>query len=90
MAGHADTKISSSLNKRAMIQRVIDDEPDPWVIMKPSRKDPADPEDLCIFENPAEQTRAYAEIPLAWFQNNEIDKIKNSIQESLRQAQSKR
>ena len=73
-------------NKREMIQAIIDDEPEPWIIMKPSRQDPADPEPLCIFENPAADTRARAEIPLEWFQRRELGKIKESIQQSLRQA----
>jgi dienelactone hydrolase len=77
----------SHLNKRAMIQSIIDDEPEPWIIMKPSRKNPTDPEDLCIFENPAAQTRACTRIPLAWFRNREMDRIKRTIQESLGQAQ---
>jgi hypothetical protein len=69
-----------------MIQAIIDDEPEPWIIMKPSRRDPEDPEPLCIFENPAADTRARAEIPLEWFQRRELGKIKESIQQSLRQA----
>jgi hypothetical protein len=74
-------------NKREMIQAIIDEEPEPWVIMKPSRQDPVDPEALCIFENLAEQTQARAEIPLEWFQNQELQKIKQAIQQSLRHAQ---
>jgi hypothetical protein len=74
-------------NKREMIQAVIDEEPEPWIIMKPSRQDPTDPEELCIFENPAEHTQARTEIPLEWFQNREVDKIKGAIQRSLRNAQ---
>jgi hypothetical protein len=74
-------------NKREMIQAVIDEEPEPWIIMKPSRQDPTDTEPLCIFENPAEDTQARAEIPLEWFQNHELEKIKQAIQQSLRNAQ---
>jgi hypothetical protein len=73
-------------NKRAMIQAFIDDEREPWIIMKPSRQDPTDPEPLCIFENPAEDTQARTEIPLEWFQNRELEKIKQAIQQSLRNA----
>jgi hypothetical protein len=73
-------------NKREMIQAIIDDEPEPWIIMKPSRQDPADSEPLCIFENPAADTQARAEIPLEWFQRRKLGKIKESIQQSLRQA----
>jgi hypothetical protein len=76
-------------NKREMIQTVIDQEEEPWIIMKPSRKNPTDPEPLCIFENPAAQTQAKAEIPLAWFQNRELQKIREAIQQSLRQAETK-
>lgn len=76
-------------NKREIIKAVIDQEEEPWIIMKPSRKNPTDPEPLCIFENPAAQTQAKAEIPLAWFQNRELHKIKEAIQQSLRQAESK-
>ena len=74
-------------NKREMIQAIIDEEPEPWVIMKPSRQDPVDPEALCIFENPAEQRQARAEIPFEWFQNQDLEKIKQAIQQSLRHAQ---
>ncbi|MPZ78349.1 MAG: hypothetical protein GEU77_17720 [Deltaproteobacteria bacterium] len=73
-------------NKREMIQAVIDEEQEPWIIMKPSREDPTDPEPLCIFENPAEQTQAKTEIPVAWFQNRELQKIKDAIQQSLGRA----
>jgi hypothetical protein len=74
-------------NKREMIQAVIDDEQEPWIIMKPSRQDPMDQEPLCIFENPAEDTQARVEIPLEWFQNRQLEKIKQAIQQSLRNAQ---
>ena len=74
-------------NKRAMIQAVIDEEEEPWIIMKPSRQHPSDPEPLCVFENPAEHTRAKTEIPLEWFENRQMAKIQEAIQQSLRQAQ---
>ena len=71
-----------------MIQAIIDEEPEPWIIMKPSRRDPTDTEELCIFENPADHTRATAELPLAWFQKGELEKIKEAIRQSLLHAQS--
>lgn len=74
-------------NKRELIQAIIDDEPEPWIIMKPSRKDPADPEPLCIFENPAANTQARTEIPLEWFERRELGKIKDAVQQSLRHAE---
>jgi dienelactone hydrolase len=81
------TKDMELLNKREMIQAIIDEEPEPWIIMKPSRNDPADPESLCIFENPSEHTQARAPIPLAWFEGRQSEKIKEAIRHSLRHAQ---
>jgi hypothetical protein len=72
-----------------MIQAVLDEEREPWIIMKPSRQDPWDPEPLCIFENPAAQTEARAEIPLAWFRGRESEKIREAVQTSLQQAEPK-
>ena len=73
-------------NKREIIQAVIDEEEEPWIIMKPSRQDPTDQEAVCVFENPAEQTQAKVEIPVTWFENRELQKIKMAIQQSLRHA----
>jgi hypothetical protein len=73
-------------NKREIIQAVIDEEEEPWIIMKPSRQDPTDQEAVCVFENPAEQMQAKVEIPAEWFQNRELQKIKDAIQQSLRHA----
>ena len=52
--------------------------------MKPSRQDPTDQEAVCVFKNPADQTQAKVEIPAEWFQNRELQKIKDAIQQSLR------
>jgi len=49
--------------------------------------DPTDPEPLCIFENPAADTQAKAEIPLEWFQNRELQKIEHAICQSVQGAQ---
>jgi putative phosphoribosyl transferase len=87
LAAQPQTKTNRELpNKREIIQAVIDEEEEPWVIMKPSRQDPANSEALCIFENPAEQTQAKAELPIAWFQNQELQRIKEAIRQSLRHA----
>jgi putative phosphoribosyl transferase len=87
LAAQPQTRTNRELpNKREMIQAIIDEEEEPWVIMKPSRQDPADTAALCIFENPAEQTQAKAEIPIAWFQKQELQRIKEAIRQSLRHA----
>ena len=55
--------------------------------MKPSRHNPTDSDPLCVFENPAEHTRAKASIPLVWFEDTDIEKIREAIHSSLRQAE---
>ena len=77
----------SEKKKILLIQAIIDEEPEPWIIMKPSGGNPADPESPCIFENPSEHTQARAEIPLAWFEGRQSEKIKEAIRHSLRHAQ---
>lgn len=74
-------------SKREIIQAIIDEEEEPWIIMKPSRYHPRDPDTLCIFENPAEHTRARVDIPLEWFQERNLERIKQAIRQSLRQPE---
>jgi len=55
--------------------------------MKPSRNDPADPEDLCIFQSPRRWKEARVEIPMSWVANQELDKIQSAVLEALEHAQ---
>lgn len=75
------------INKRQILQAIIDEFDDPWIIMKPSRYDPTDSDSLCIFENPAQHTQAKRDIPNAWFEHAEVSKIREAVQLSLRQAE---
>lgn len=74
-------------NKREWLQEIIDNMDEPWIIMKPSRHDPADADPLCVFENPANQTQAKVDIPGEWFQDGDTDKIRDAVQRSLDGAQ---
>jgi hypothetical protein len=77
------------LNKRKIIQSIIDDEEGPWIVMKPSVANPNDSDRLCIFENPGKLTEAAVEIPPEWFQKNELEKIRQAIHEGLQHARVK-
>jgi hypothetical protein len=77
------------LNKRKIIQSIIDDEEGPWIVMKPSVANPNDPDRVCIFENPGKLTEATVEIPPDWFQKNELEKIRQAIHEGLQHARVK-
>lgn len=70
-------------NKREILQAIIDDVQEPWIIMKPSRFDPTDSDSLCVFENPEQQIQAKTDIPQAWFENAELEKIKAAVHRSL-------
>jgi hypothetical protein len=74
------------VNKREVLQSILDKEDDFWIIMKPSRNHPTDPDDLCIFQNPAQYKEARVEIPTRWFMNNEFDKIESTVLDAIEHA----
>jgi hypothetical protein len=74
-------------SKREILQDIIDDVEEPWIIMKPSRFDPADSDSLCVFENPEQQIQAKTDIPSAWFENAEVEKIKEAVHRSLERGE---
>jgi len=74
-------------NKREILQSILDKEDELWIIMKPSRADPTDPEDLCIFQNPGRYKEARVEIPLSWFLNQEIEKIQSAVVDAIEHAE---
>lgn len=74
-------------NKREIIQAILDKEKDLWIIIKPSRFDPTDPDYLCVFQDPAHYKEARVEIPTAWFQDREIERIEEAIQQAIRRAE---
>lgn len=75
-------------NKREVLQTIIDKEDGLWIIMKPSRSDPADPEDLCVFQNPRRWTEARVDIPTSWFMNQEFEKIESAVLDAIENAKS--
>ena len=74
-------------NKREVLQSILDKEDDPWIIMKPSRNDPTDPEDLCVFQNPARWKEARVEIPISWFLNQEFEQIERVVLDAIEHAE---
>jgi hypothetical protein len=41
-------------NKRKILESIINEQDDFWIIMKPSRNNPTDSDYLWVFQNPAE------------------------------------
>lgn len=74
------------LNKREVLQSILDKEDDFWIIMKPSRNYPTDPDDLCVFQNPAQYKEARAEIPTQWFMEEAFDKIESTVLDAIEHA----
>ena len=74
-------------SKREVIQEILDREDDLWIIMKPSRKNPEDTDELCVFQNPARWKEARAEIPNAWFAGPETEKIEKAVRDALERAE---
>jgi hypothetical protein len=75
-------------NKREILQSILDEEDDLWIIMKPSRNNPTDPEQLCVFQNPGQWKEARAEIPTSWFLNREFEKIETAVRHAIEHAES--
>ncbi len=71
------------VNKHNILQEILDREEDLWIVIKPSRLQPADPDSLCIFQNPGKFTEARAEIPTAWFGDEEFNKIEEAVRDAL-------
>ncbi len=74
-------------NKRNILQDLIDQEEELWIIIKPSRLEPSDPDSLCIFQNPAKYTEARADIPTSWFRDGEFSKIEEAVRSALSHAE---
>lgn len=79
--------METAANRREILQEILDREDDPWIIMKPSRRNPADPDELCVFQNPARWKEARVKIPHAWFADREIAKIEAAVADAIAHAE---
>ena len=75
------------LNKRQILQSILDKQEDLWIIMKPSRNDPTDPDELCVFQSPGQWKEARTEIPISWFLDRELGKIETAVRDALERAE---
>ncbi len=71
-------------DRRAMIQKVLDQIEPGWVIWDPVRS--GDIEGLCIFQKPDEYKEARAYLPRRWFDDDEQHQIQLEIQRAVSQA----
>ena len=74
-------------NKREILESIINEQGDFWIIMKPSRNNPTDPDYLCVFQNPAEYKEARVEIPTAWFTDEQFDRIQSAVWHAIKFAE---
>jgi hypothetical protein len=74
-------------NKRKVLESIIDEQDDFWIIMKPSRYNPTDPDSLCVFQNPAEYKEARVDIPTVWFTDAQFDKIQSAVCHAMESAE---
>ena len=78
--------MGTRLNKRDVLRSILDKEDDLWIVMKPSRNHPTDPDDLCIFQNPARYKEARVEIPAQCFMDEAFDKIETTVMDAIEHA----
>jgi hypothetical protein len=74
-------------NKREILESIIDEQDDSWIIMKPSRNNPMDPDYLCVLQNPAQYKEARVEIPTVWFMDEQFDKIRSAVRDAIASAE---
>jgi hypothetical protein len=79
--------METAASKREILQEILDREDDLWIIMKPSRRNPTDPDELCVFQNPTRWKEARAKIPHAWFTDGEIAKIEAAVADAIARAE---
>jgi hypothetical protein len=75
-----------NVNKREILEAIIQEEEDLWIIVKPSRFNPSDPDELCVFQNPAKYKEAAIEIPLRWFRDQELKMIEQAVKDAIQRA----
>ena len=74
-------------NKREILELILEEEEDLWIIVKPSRFNPSDPDELCVFQNPAKYKEAAIEIPMRWFQDQEVQMIEQAVKDAIQRAE---
>lgn len=79
--------METAANRREILQAILDREDDVWIVMKPSRRNPEDPDGLWVFQNPARWKEARVEIPHAWFLDREMEKIENAVMDAIAHAE---
>jgi hypothetical protein len=79
--------MAAGVNKREILQAILDQEEELWIIIKPSRLNPRDPDYLCVFQNPGEYKETKVEIPTPWFQHRQLDKIEGAVRDALSRAE---
>jgi hypothetical protein len=79
--------MKTAASRRQVLQEILDREDDSWIIMKPSRRNPADPDELCVFQNPARWKEAQVKIPHAWFADGEVEKIASAVADAIAHAE---
>lgn len=75
-----------NVNRREILEGILQEEEDLWIIIKPSRLNPSDPDELCVFQNPARYKEAAIEIPLRWFEDQEVEMIEQAVKDAIQRA----
>lgn len=75
------------INKRRILQPILDSIELGWVIIKPPMVDPCDPEDLCVFHEPVNNRHAEVSIPNDMYGNLERKSLESLLQTALQHPQ---
>lgn len=76
----------SLINKRQILQPILDKIDPGWVIKKPSSINPCDVDYICIFQKPSEYKQAQADISTKLFEQDDLAAIERLVRESIQKA----
>lgn len=74
------------VDKRRILQPVLDKIEAGWIIKRPSQLNPCDVDYICVFQNPSEYKEATAEISTKLFDEPDLVTIEKLVRKALKNA----
>lgn len=76
----------SVVNKRLILQPLLDKIEPGWIIKKPSQLNPCDVDYICIFQKPSEYKQVTVEISTKYFDKPDLVRIEKLLRDALKNA----
>lgn len=74
------------INKRQILQPILDKIEPGWIIKRPSAFNPCDVDYICVFQKPSEYKQAHADISTKFFEQHNLAAIEGLVHKSIQDA----